>query len=277
MTIIDGDDVKIATECSGTAIKGTIVLIMGATASMVWWPKSLVEQLESGGFRVIRYDHRDTGQSTTGAAGVVRYDVDNLASDLIAVLNAYEVEAAHLVGMSLGGLLAQIVALTEPARAQSLTLIAAEPLGVEYEGSGIPAKFMDHFGKMADLDWTNRKEIADFMLGIARLSAGSSPLFDGNSAKERISREIDHARNMQSAFNHSMIAGVLDPALQASQIKQPTLIIHGTADPLISMNAALQSNDCIAESSLMLLEGRGHELCERDGRMIAGAILEHIQ
>lgn len=277
MMMVNGDGVQIATECSGTAAKGTIVLIMGATASMVWWPKSLVEQLESSGFQVIRYDHRDTGQSTTSPVDVVNYDVENLVRDLIAVLSAYEVESAHLVGMSLGGLLAQIAALTEPARVQSLTLIAAEPVGIEYEGSGLPEEFMDHFGKMADLDWTNREEVADFMFGIARLSAGPSPDFDEESVKDRIRREIDHARNMQSAFNHSMIAGDLDPALQASKIKQPTLIIHGTADPLISMSAALQSDDCIPNSNLMLLEGRGHELRERDGRAIAGAILQHIQ
>lgn len=276
MKMIDGDNVKIATESSGTPVRGTIVLVMGATASMIWWPSSLIEQLESGGFRVIRYDHRDTGQSTTGAPGHIGYDVDNLANDLIAVLDAYEVESVHLVGMSLGGLLAQIVALRLPTRVQSLTLIAAEPLGMEYEGAGLPAGFMAHFGKMADLDWNSREAVVDFMLGIARLSGGCSPQFDAESAKDRIRREIDHARNMQSAFNHSMIAGELEPALQASNLTQPTLIIHGTEDPLISVNAARRSESSIAGSNLMLLEGRGHELLAQDGPLIARAILNHI-
>ena len=244
---------------------------------MVWWPSSLVEQLEAAGYQVIRYDHRDTGQSTTCAPGDVKYDVDDLVDDLIAVLDAYEITGAHLVGMSLGGLLAQIAALKQPTRIHSLTLIAAEPLGTDYNGAGIPNEFMSHFGKMADLDWTDQDAAEDFMLGVARLSAGTSSQFDEIYAKDRILREIAYARNMQSAFNHSMIAGSLDPSLRASQLEQPTLIIHGTADPLISVNAAIRSGECIEKSKVVLLDGRGHELTPDQVPIVAEAILEHIR
>lgn len=276
MKIAKNRGVRIATEVSGKPNKGTILLIMGATASMVWWPSTLVEQLSSAGYQVIRYDHRDTGKSTTNSPGDVQYGLNDLANDLLSVLDAYVLDSAHFVGMSLGGYLAQIVALTHPARAQSITLIAAEPLGVDYEAAGIAPEFMNHFGKMAELDWTDREAVADFMLGISRLSAGRSLPFDQSAAMKRIRLELDHAQNMQSAFNHSAIVGETDPKLNAAMLKQPTLIIHGTEDPIISVNAALRTAASVLDSKLLLLEGRGHELPDRDIPKIVQSILDHI-
>jgi len=151
VTVNEG--VTLATEATGNAASGTILLAMGSTASMIWWPESLVTRLASAGYQVIRFDHRDTGLSTTNAPGDVPYDVSDIASDLISILDAYGVDKAHLVGMSLGGYGSQIAALTHPDRVLSLTLIATEPLGVSYEGEGIDPRFMDHFSTMSELDW----------------------------------------------------------------------------------------------------------------------------
>lgn len=232
---------------------------MGSTASMQWWPLTFMAELEAAGYQVIRFDHRDTGRSTTNSPGDVRYDLDDLVTDLVAILDAYDANSAHLVGISLGAYVAQIASLTHPKRVRSLSLIAAEPLGQDYEASGIAPEFMQHFAKMSDLDWSDRSAVADFMLGIARLSAGSAVPFDPAAAMARIELELDHAQNMQSAFNHAMIAGTINPALNAASINKPTLIIHGTEDPIISVNAARCAASSIPESELLLLEGRGHE------------------
>ena len=101
--LVETQGAVLATEAWGQGERGTILLAMGATASMVWWPGSLMRALVDGGYRVIRFDHRDTGESTTHAPGDLRYDVFNLSADLLAILDAYGVRAAHLVGMSLGG------------------------------------------------------------------------------------------------------------------------------------------------------------------------------
>lgn len=99
--------------------------------SMLGWPDGFCEAL-----RVIRFDHRDTGGSTTIPPGEAGYTVEDMASDIVAVIEAYGLEAANLVGMSLGGLLSQIVAVDHPERVSSPTLIASEPLG--WDGEPLP-------------------------------------------------------------------------------------------------------------------------------------------
>lgn len=268
---VDGG-VSLHTEATGERRRGTILLAMGATASMLWWPQSLLTGLVEQGFQVIRFDHRDTGQSTTNAPGDVRYDIFDLAGDLIAILDAYGVEKAHLVGMSLGGYVAQIAAIDHPDRVLSLTLIASEPLGVAYEGEGIAPEFMEHFGAMGELDWSNRDAVARFLLRIAELSAGPATGFDAAATLRRIENELSRTTSMQSAFNHSMVGGELGEKHNAARLALPVLLIHGSKDPIISVNAARASAETIPGAHVLVLEGRGHELVEADVPQIAEAI-----
>lgn len=276
MKMVTANGVTLATEAFGTAERGDIVLVMGATASMVSWPEAFCRRLAGAGYRVIRFDHRDTGQSTTNPPGQVTYDVPDMARDVLAIMDAYGIASAHLVGMSLGALIGQVLALEAPERVLSLTLISAEPLGMDYEGVGISDAFMAHFGTMATLDWSDRNAVSRFMLGIAELSAGSAFPFDTEAARAEIETVLSGASDFQSAFNHSMIAGNIDPNLRANAIAVPTLIVHGSEDPVISVNAARTSAAAIARSRLLLLEGRGHELAPEDHDPIADAILELV-
>ncbi len=273
MKMVETNGATLATEAFGTSENGDILLVMGATASMVAWPETFCRRLAAAGYRVIRFDHRDTGRSTTNPPGVVAYDVSDLASDVLAIMDAYGLAACHLVGMSLGALIGQVLALEAPQRLRSLTLISAEPLGMPYEGEGISPAFMSHFGSMASLDWSDRDAVIGFLLRIAELSAGSAFPFDAKAARAEIERVLSRTASIQSAFNHSMIAGQIDPALRADAIAVPTLVIHGTEDPVISPNAARTSAAAIAGARLLLLEGRGHELAAPDLDHIADAIL----
>lgn len=271
--VTTADGTELATRTVGEPLRGTVLLVMGATASMVWWPDSMVRALSQSGFRVICFDHRDTGQSTTNPPGEVRYDIMDLASDLIAILDAHDVESAHLVGMSLGGYLAQIAALTHPQRVKSLTLVASEPLGIDYAGAGLAPAFMDHFASMAELDWTNHDAVARFLLRIAELSAGSALPFDTDAALARIETELARTQSMQSAFNHSMLAGQLDAGLDAGKLDLPVLLIHGTEDPIIAVAAAEASAAATRDAQVLLFAGRGHELLQTDIPSITDAIV----
>lgn len=266
----------LASEFFGEDVKGTILLAMGATASMVWWPVEFCEALAEHGYRVIRFDHRDTGQSTTDAPGAVDYDLADLADDLGSMLDAYGVASAHLVGMSLGGFAAQLFALQHPERVKSLTLIASEPLGLTYESEGISEPFMRHFAGMETLDWSDQAAVAAFLLGVAELSAGSRPGFDSAAAEARIALELSRTQSMQSAFNHSMLAGALPDGLSAAGLTQAVLIIHGTEDPVISVHAAETASRAIPNARLLLLEGRGHELAPSDIGQISDAIVAFV-
>ena len=127
--VIPAGPVQIAAETFGDAANPAIVLIMGATASMLGWPARLCERLAAEGFFVLRYDHRDTGQSTTFGLGAAAYSVEALAQDLVEVLACFGIRQAHVVGMSLGGYIGQWLAVHRSSAVATLTLISAEPLG----------------------------------------------------------------------------------------------------------------------------------------------------
>lgn len=115
----------LATEAFGDPSAPAMLLIMGATASMLWWPSAFCETLAARGFRVIRYDNRDTGRSSSGPVGRLAYRLDDLVEDAVAVLNAHGASRAHIVGMSLGGMIGQLVALAHPDRVETLSVIAS--------------------------------------------------------------------------------------------------------------------------------------------------------
>jgi pimeloyl-ACP methyl ester carboxylesterase len=123
--MISNGAIQIAAQCFGSPGNEPVVLVMGATASMLWWPDALCAMLAEAGHYVIRYDNRDTGRSTTGQPGDVAYSVEDMAGDLFAVMDGFGLPTAHVAGMSLGGLIGQVAALQRPQRVRSLTLIGS--------------------------------------------------------------------------------------------------------------------------------------------------------
>lgn len=272
--MVASGSVTIATEALGLPQRGTVLLAMGATATGLWWPDAFCQSLASAGYRVIRFDHRDTGASTTNPPGPPDYDLADMLGDLLAILDAYNVRSAHLVGMSLGGFLAQMAAISHPDRVLSLTLIASEPVGgTDYQSRGSSPDFMAHFSTMEALNWSDHAAVRDFLLGIARLSAGSAHEFDAAAALARIDAEIGNSDSIASAFNHARLASNGAEGLTVAAIRQPALIIHGTKDPVIPVAAgkALAAN--IPNARLLLLEGTGHELAAPDLPQMTEAIL----
>ncbi|MED2497904.1 alpha/beta hydrolase, partial [Bacillus thuringiensis] len=129
--IIKINEIDICTESFGDSADPAVLLIMGAMCSMVYWDEEFCQQLADTGRYVIRYDNRDVGRSTTYKPGSSHYTVVDMADDAIGVLDAYHIDEAHIVGMSLGGMIAQIVALRNPQRVLSITLIASGIFGSE--------------------------------------------------------------------------------------------------------------------------------------------------
>ena len=125
---IDTNGVSLNCETFGSPADAPILLIMGAMSSAVWWPEEFCRLLASRNRYVIRYDHRDTGRSTSFPPGQATYSVENLGDDAVGVLDGLGIGQAHLVGMSLGGYLSQLLALKYPGRVSTLTLIASERL-----------------------------------------------------------------------------------------------------------------------------------------------------
>jgi pimeloyl-ACP methyl ester carboxylesterase len=204
MEFVTHGEVTLATQTFGSPHDPALIMIMGATASMLGWPDAFCTALATRGLFVIRFDHRDTGQSTTVPAGQATYAVEDLAADAVAILDAYEVERAHVLGMSLGGFIGQIVALDHPDRVRSLTLLASEPLG--WDGDPLPhiaPEFLEHFARLEELDWSNMDAVTDFLVTSERLGAGSAQAFDEVAMRARIAQQLARTESPASMFNHA--------------------------------------------------------------------------
>lgn len=278
MRTVETGGTRIATQCFGSESDPAILLIMGATASMLGWPDRLCADLAGRGFFVIRFDHRDTGQSTTLPPGQASYDAEDLAADVIAILDAYHLEDATLMGMSLGGFIAQMVALKHPQRVRSLVLLAAEPLG--WDGPDlptIPQVFFDHLSNLQTLDWSDRDAVVDFLAQLEALSAGSGAPFDGAQARARVERVLARTDSPASMFNHASMTTREDWTGRFREITQPVLVIHGEDDPLLPVANGQAIAAGVDGAEILVIKGMGHELPDANLAEIAARAATHAQ
>ncbi|HYN51790.1 MAG TPA: alpha/beta hydrolase [Thermoleophilaceae bacterium] len=274
--MITSGGAEICTGTFGDPSEPPVLLIMGQMASMLWWPADFCDRLANGGRFVLRYDNRDTGRSTGYEPGEATYTLDDLAGDAIAVLDGYDIERAHLVGMSLGGGVAQLVALEHPARVASVTAISTTKVG-EPDPSlpGPDPGYMEHAGAFEDLDWSDTQALGDLIVEDARQVAGSRHPFDEAAARDLVTRDLERARNPQSLMNHGMLGGGEKAQDRLGEIAAPFLVIHGSADPIFPHQHGVALAEAVGGAELVTLEGGGHELNQGDWDQILDAILSH--
>lgn len=273
---IETNGVKLYTETFGKPSDPVVLLIMGATASAIWWPEDFCRQLAARGRYVIRYDHRDTGRSTKNAPGQINYSVEDLADDAIGVLQAYGVGRAHLAGMSLGGFLSQMIALKYPNRVSSLTLIASEPLAAG--DPDIPAmdpKVLAHHMKSGELDWSNRELVVEHVVEAWRLMAGTAHPFDKAAIRSLAAQDFDRTDNLLTSMNHALLAGGEQWFNRLSEVKVPALVVHGTEDPVLNYAHGVALAKNLPDATLLTLKGTGHELHRDDWTTIINAVDRH--
>jgi pimeloyl-ACP methyl ester carboxylesterase len=274
--VIETRGIRLCTETFGSPADPPILLVMGAVSSMKWWPDPLVSMLVAAGRYVIRYDHRDTGGSTTYPPGAPGYTVDDLAEDVIAVLDGHGLARAHLVGMSLGGMFSQIVALKAPERVLSLTLISAEFLGdLGFTPPPLSPALLAHFGTSATLDWSDEAAVLDFMVEAGRLNASGRRPYDAALARRVAAGEFRRSPRIQSMMNHALLTGGEQWYGRTHELRAPLLVIHGALDPVVAYVHGVALSRAVPGARLVTLEDAGHELHEADWPTIAGAIIAH--
>ncbi|MEV6006209.1 alpha/beta fold hydrolase [Streptomyces sp. NPDC051976] len=267
--------VELATESFGDPSDPAVLLIMGTGASMLWWEEGFCQLLAGGGRFVVRYDHRDTGRSAGYEVGRPGYTGADLVGDAVGVLDGYGVAEAHLVGVSAGGALAQAAALGHAERVRSLVLIStsrAVPGGPELPPP--TAEFL-RFVSSAHVDWSRTASVTDYMVDYWRVLAGSHRPFDEPAFRQLVRDDIARARHFAAVRNHDVLPDGEQPRGPLSSIAAPTLVIHGTADPLFPWEHGQALAEEIPAARLLTLDGAGHGVFRADWQAITRAILAH--
>ncbi len=273
--MIEANGVELCTEPFGEPGDPPVLLVMGIAASMLWWEEGFCRLLAEGGRFVIRYDHRDTGRSLTSEPGRPRYAGPDLVADAVGVLDAYELLAAHVVGVSAGAAFAQLLALGFPDRVLSLVLISTSPATrVERSLPSATERFSE-FLASADVDWSDRGSVIEYLVAYERMLAGGVRPFDEVAWREFVGRDVERGRDIAASQNHTMIPEGDVPSEPISSIAVPTLAIHGTADPMFPLAHGQALAEEIPGARLLTLEGAGHGVDRTDWKTIARAILEH--
>jgi pimeloyl-ACP methyl ester carboxylesterase len=205
--ILKINDVNICTESFGNPRDPAVLLIMGSMSSLDWWDEDFCLRIAQQGRFVIRYDHRDLGRSTTYEPGTSNYTITDMSDDAAGVLDAFSIKQAHIVGMSLGGMIAQILALRYPERILTLTLIASSVFGTEMEKlPPMGQSILDHHAKRSSMDWSNQEEVIPYLAEGWRLLGGSK-MFEQKRIYNMAEREAARAKQLLSRFNHAMLQG----------------------------------------------------------------------
>ncbi|MFJ9339193.1 alpha/beta fold hydrolase [Streptomyces sp. NPDC101733] len=274
--VVEVDGVRLCVEAFGDRADPPLLLVMGLGASMLWWEEGFCRMLAEGGRFVIRYDHRDTGRSVTYPPGRPGYTGADLVGDVARVLDAHEIAAAHVVGVSAGGALAQSLALDHPARVLSLVLIStsrAVPGGPDLPAP--TAEFTRFLASTAEADWSDVESVIDHEVAYARVLAGGRRPFDETAARGLVRGDVERAHDFAAVRNHDTLADGEPTRAPLSSITVPTLVIHGTADPLFPFRHGEALASEIPRGGLLALQDAGHGIERADWPTVVPAILEH--
>jgi pimeloyl-ACP methyl ester carboxylesterase len=244
---------------SGSAPGAPILLVMGANASGLAWPDELVAALAEH-HPVIRYDHRDTGRSTWSEDDPDYGPVD-LAADAVAVLDAFEVPQAHLVGMSMGGLLCQLLLLDHPDRVATATLFCTGPLGIPGADPlpGPSEALLRMWGELDD-PRDDDGELAWRTEHWRVLNGGGTP-FDPAEFRAREERIIAHTgrSDAPTAHAHMTVEG-LDRGAELAAVEVPVLVIEATEDPVFPPPNHGVLARALGSARLVRIPGMGHAI-----------------
>jgi pimeloyl-ACP methyl ester carboxylesterase len=263
-------DLEIAYETFGEPDDTPVLLVMGLATQMVGWPDDFCRGLAERGLFVVRFDNRDIGLSThlddAGAPDImtvlggdhssVPYGLADLADDTVGLLDALGLGSAHVVGASMGGMIAQLVALRHPARVRSLTSIMST--------TGDPAVGAPAEAAMAVLlapPASDREGAVQRAVDTYRVIGSPGFEFDETGLRERAGLSFDRAYDPAGVARQlAAILTTADRTPDLARITAPTLVIHGAHDALMNVSGGRATAAAIPDAELLVVDGMGHDL-----------------
>lgn len=288
--MIRSGPLEIWTEAFGRPEDPMILLIVGAINQGIFWPDGFCAAIAREGYRTIRYDHRDTGQSSTVDWKRNPYDLRDLARDAVAILDAYDAPTAHVVGMSMGGLVAQILALDWPARVRTLTLLMSTPderpylataRGQDTGGFELPPpcpRLAAHMRSTRLNPPRTEEEHVENAVEGWRICNGDVAPFDAEAMRRLQSRIWRRARNPAAALRHFAAVAATPPrADRLERIAAPTLVIHGGQDPCLPVEHGAALAGRIPSAQLVIVPEMGHMPAPSLLDRLAAMIVRHVR
>lgn len=292
MAKASANHIVIEYETFGNPSSPPILLIVGLGSQLVYWDEAFCRQLAEAGLYVIRFDNRDSGLSTkfdeagipdimdvigklmSGQKAAAPYTIEDMAADAVGLLDALKIEKAHICGMSMGGMIAQSIAIHYPQRVLSLTSI--------YSTTGnphLPQPKPELMGLLLTPPPKEREPFIQFYLNLFRAFTGPRFGFDEKWVRDTMAKAYDRA-NYPQGTGRQLVAILTQENRKAALkgVKVPTLIIHGDADPLASVEAGKDTAEAVPGAELKIMEGMGHDLPHGEAwAQIAKDIIAHIK
>jgi pimeloyl-ACP methyl ester carboxylesterase len=276
--------IQIEYETIGDPGDRPLLLIIGLADQLIHWDDSLCADLAARGHYVIRFDNRDSGLSTKfdghlpasveGQKIPPAYTLDDMADDAIGLLDALGIVRAHLCGASMGGMIAQCAAIRYPSRVLSLTSI--------YSTTGnrsLPSPDPEVMDLLLTPAPKDRDGYVEYMVLFIRMTSGKGFIFDEDYARQISQRAYDRSFCPEgTARQFRAIVTQTDRRQALANLTMPTLVVQGTDDPLVSVEAGREMADTIPGAHLMLIEGMGHDLaCGGAWPAIVEAVTAHTR
>ena len=281
--------IKIVYDSFGLPSASPLLLIAGLGDQMISWPERFCEQLATQGYWVIRFDNRDAGLSTKfeqadapsllalvwayvrGKAIQVPYTLEDMAKDSAGLLEALGVESAHVVGGSLGGMIAQMMAIRHSRRVKTLTVLMSTTNDSRLSPPRPRALILF---KSAPRD---RAGYIEHAARVRRALSGKGFSFDEAYVRKQAGRFYDRNHNSVGASRQmaAIMASIRGLREELKSIDVPTLVVHGSDDPLLPVKHGIHTAQVIPGATLRIIDGLGHELPPAVWAQVVEAILHH--
>ncbi|MFW9822467.1 MAG: alpha/beta fold hydrolase [Candidatus Thorarchaeota archaeon] len=289
MPRVNANDIEIEYETFGNLEDKPLLLIIGLGSQMIGWEEGFIKSLTDRGFFVIIFDNRDVGLSSKideagdpdlmGAFTAVQqgkdfktpYTLEDMADDAIGLLDALNIEKAHICGASMGGMIAQTVAIKHPSRVLSLTSIMSTTGNPE-----LPQMSQEAAQVLFNPVPPEREAYIENLVRVGKYTYGSGFPFNEEKVRSFAARVFDRCYYPQGAERQTlavMVDGNRKDRL--SDIKVPTLIIHGREDPFFPIEGGIDTHEAISGSELLIIEGMGHSLPPETWPQIAESIAKN--